>query len=560
MAESAHVPTISPEASGGAIASVAPQQEEPLWARLVMPSISDIVFVALVCALTFGIWGPQLLSDADIGWHIRNGEHILATRSVPHTDYFSYTMVGQPWFAWEWLYDLVISSVHSVDGLNGVVIFSGVVIALTLALLFRLALKSSGNLLVALSLTLLSGAAASVHFLARPHVLSWLFTLIWAQTLRSFQRGERKHVWILLPLTVLWTNLHGGFLVGFALLGLYLAGNVWTWCTTSCPESRSRATGRVRRLGMLLPLSVAASVVNPYGYRLYMHLYEYLSSSFLMDNIMEFLSPNFHLLQVKCFAALLVLMLLALSVSVSKVSAADVLTLAFATWIGLYAARNVPIGSILITLTIAPILGTAIRNVPDQSNVTCWLRGLASKLETFSARMKAMELRFNSHLLAAVVLALVVAIGISGHRASGQKLISPNTRKADAQAPLLSLYFDEKQMPVHAAEYMASHDISTHFFAPDEWSGYLIYRLYPNVRVMFDDRHDLYGEKSVREYLKLTHVGYGWRDVLDKNKVNWVLLRPDSPLANTLKAAGDWKTIYDDGTAILFARAMPLTS
>lgn len=554
MAESTNVPTLSRDVPSKASSSVVLPQQDPIWARLLMPSISDIVFVALFCALTLGNWGPQLLWDADIGWHIRNGEHMLATHAIARVDPFSYTLAGRPWFAWEWLYDIIISGIHSVAGLNGVVIFSAFVIALTLALLFRFALKASGNLLVAFVLTLLSGAAASVHFLARPHVLSWLFTLVWLQMLTSFQRDERAHLWILLPLTALWANLHGGFLAGLVLSALYLAGNLWTWSTTSCPNRRGRAEQRVRHLGILLLLSVLAGLVNPYGYRLYTHIYHYLGSSFLMNNIMEFLSPNFHTLQVKCFAALLLLMLLAVGLAATKLSAIDLLTLAFATWAGLYAARNVPIAAILITLAIAPMFGAAIRNLPDRSDLAFWVRGLATRVEAFSAKMSAMEFRFNSHVLAAAVALAVIAAGVSGYRVSAQKLPSSRAPNQPGTAPLLALHFDEKHLPVQAAEYMASHGIVSHFFAPDLWSGYLIYRLYPNVRVMFDDRHDFYGEALVRDYLKLKYVSYGWQNVLDKNEVNWVLVPPDSSLANALKAAGDWKVVYDDGIAIIFQR------
>ena len=77
-----------------------------------------------------------MLYDADTGWHIRNGEIILATHSVPRTDLFSYTRAGQPWYAWEWLYDMVIAAIHHVAGLNGVVLFTAVIIAATFALLF----------------------------------------------------------------------------------------------------------------------------------------------------------------------------------------------------------------------------------------------------------------------------------------------------------------------------------------------------------------------------------------------------------------------------------------
>ncbi|HET8669039.1 MAG TPA: hypothetical protein VFM10_13725, partial [Terriglobales bacterium] len=121
----------------------------PLWVRLAMPSLADLLFIVTFWCLTIGMWGMGMLGDAGTGWHVRNGDHILATRSIPHVDYFSYTMSGRPWYAWEWLYDVVLACAHRLAGLNGVVVLSAVIVAFTFAFLFKLAARSSGNVAIA---------------------------------------------------------------------------------------------------------------------------------------------------------------------------------------------------------------------------------------------------------------------------------------------------------------------------------------------------------------------------------------------------------------------------
>ena len=111
--------------------------------------------------------------------------------------------------------------------------------------------------------------------------------------------------------------------------------------------------------------------------------------------------------------------------------------------------------------------------------------------------------------------------------------------------------------PVAAAEFVAAHDIHDHMFSTDRWSGYLIYRLYPQTRLFIDDRHDFYGEAFLKDYLKALGADLGWREVLDKNRITSVLIPPATPLANVLKETSDWKVAYDDGVAILFARVIP---
>ncbi|PYX47722.1 MAG: hypothetical protein DMG83_03890, partial [Acidobacteria bacterium] len=157
------------------------------WLRFLIPSTCDLVFVLLLLGLAWGTLAQGLLRDAGIGWHIRTGQLILGTHSIPHTDPFSSTMQGKAWYAWEWLFDAVVGMAHHLAGLNGVVFFSALVIALTFALLLRRMLARGANLPVAILVLLLAVAASSVHLFARPHVLSWLFTIVWWEILERFE-------------------------------------------------------------------------------------------------------------------------------------------------------------------------------------------------------------------------------------------------------------------------------------------------------------------------------------------------------------------------------------
>jgi len=226
----------------------------PSWLGFVIPSVGDLVFVLLLVALTVGSLAKGLLGDGGIGWHIRTGELILKTHAIPQTDPFSSTMYGQAWFAWEWLYDALVGAVHGAVGLNGVVFFSALVIALTFTLVLRRMLASGANLPVAVVLLLLAIAASTIHFLARPHVLSWLFTVIWFEVLERFVAdGKTRPLLWLLPLTLLWANLHGGFLMGFILLGIYLAGALLEGWAARAAEDRKAASMRARSLAVVLP-------------------------------------------------------------------------------------------------------------------------------------------------------------------------------------------------------------------------------------------------------------------------------------------------------------------
>ena len=137
-----------------------------------MPSVADLIFLALLGTLTLTALSTRLLGDAGIGWHIRTGQQILSFHAIPRTDPFSSTMGGKTWFAWEWLYDVVVGQLDTWCGLNGVVWFTAVVIAAVFAWMFRLLMVRGRNLILALVLVLLAISASMIHFFARPHVVS----------------------------------------------------------------------------------------------------------------------------------------------------------------------------------------------------------------------------------------------------------------------------------------------------------------------------------------------------------------------------------------------------
>ena len=111
-----------------------------------LPSLTDLAFLMPIVFLFARMEGAKtMLGDGDTGWHIRTGQWILANGRVPDKDVFSYTKAGQPWFAWEWLWDVCAAWLYQHGGLATVVTVNIVVICLTFALLFRLVRRHCDN-------------------------------------------------------------------------------------------------------------------------------------------------------------------------------------------------------------------------------------------------------------------------------------------------------------------------------------------------------------------------------------------------------------------------------
>jgi hypothetical protein len=259
--------------------SAAPLQAAPsertgfktVWGRLLAPSYIDLFFLALILWLfTSGEGWKSLMLDGDTGWHIRTGEHILAAGTVPQTDLFSYSKPGAPWYAWEWLTDILYAVVHGKYGLGGIAAISGVAICASATILLRHMLWLGANSFAALTLTLLFIGAGTIHFHARPHVVTLLFLTVFTSALARDRARPGKWLWGLIPFVALWTNMHGGFLAAIAYTGLIAAGTAM-----QCLFERERNWRVPLRYALLTAGCAAASLLNPYGIRLHQHVAEF---------------------------------------------------------------------------------------------------------------------------------------------------------------------------------------------------------------------------------------------------------------------------------------------
>jgi hypothetical protein len=512
------------------------------WVRFLLPSAADLIFLALVLLLSLSGLSSRVLGDGDIGWHIRNGEQMLATHAIPRVDVFSSTMHNQPWYAWEWLYDLAIAGIHGWMGLNGVVVFTAAVIALSLTLTFRMALHRGATLPVDLAMVMLTIGASAIHWLARPHVLSWLLTVVWFCLLDSWEKsigGARDRSLLWLPvLMVFWVNIHGGFLMGFALLGIYLACEVlhcFVW------ERKPGAGKRLKWLGGVTGLSLAASLVNPYGYKLHEHVYEYLSNHWLMNHIDEFKSPNFHGVAEQCFLGLLVIVVVTIAFAPERPRLAEAGVILFAVCSGLYASRSLPASAILLMLVGAPMLSEAMAAADKSALLAPGLRRWLVRFDSYGARTRETELRLRGHVWPALAFVLVLSIAASGGEVGSHQV--------------MDAHFDSQKFPVQAVDLIAAIHVNQPIFCPDNWGGYLIYRLYPQTRVVVDDRHDLYGSDFFKQYLKIIRADPSWNDLLQAKGVRVVLAPAQSGLATALDESSDWRPTYQDEVAVVFERS-----
>lgn len=514
---------------------------KPPFAIKLLPSLTDIAFLMPIGFL-FGRMGGvhTLLSDCDTGWHIRTGEWIVRNHQIPARDMFSFTKTGAPWFAWEWLSDIVFAWLNSHGGLATVVVAAILVIAATFTLLFRLALRRS-NPIIAVVVTMLAAATSALHWLARPHLFSLLFTVLFCCALESVRAGrERFHgvpYLVLLPLaTVLWTNLHGGFFVGILLLGAYGVGELLTLLLSADCTQRPGVTRRARNYFLSALGCLAASLINPYFYRLHVHIFQYLTDTFQARHIVEMLTLNFHH-PVAIFFEILLLLGVAGAIwhAVHGSYTESVLILMWAH-AGLLASRNVPLYGIVAAPIAASALDAWLKALPELS-VASWLKTAARKFTALAAETAETDSISRWHVVSGAVFLFVGALIYAPHP---PKLFRPE--------------YDPESYPAGALSVLRNVS-SARIFTNDEWGDYLIYRLYPKNRVFVDGRSDFYGDDFEQKYLDVMNVKYDWQQTLDQFGINTILLSPGTPLAGAVKESSRWRVVYDDGISLVFRPA-----
>jgi hypothetical protein len=468
------------------------------------------------------------ITDPDFWWHLRTGQHILETRTIPHADIFSSIFFGKEWVAHEWLSEVLMYLVQRAFGYGGLVVTFALVIMAALWITYRRCARVSGHVYVAGFALLLGALASAPTWGVRPQIFSLLFASIFLAVLDAYAReGKERGVLFLVPLMVLWVNMHAGFALGIALIALTVAGLALNeWLAREGAE-RQFVWPRVCRLCLVLLLCLAVVALNPNGLRIYSYPFETLTSQAMMKYIQEWFSPDFHELMFLPTALLIFGTLAAMALSEKRPRPGQVLLLAATGYAALRSGRNIP----FFAMVAMPLLAEQGWNWTTSLRVGQWLRVTEKREEGAGARLK---LALNLTLL--FVMPLTLCVMRVKQVTSG--------RESD----------ERKNFPVGAVEFIREHEIPQPIYNEYGWGGYLVSNLYPQYRVYIDGRADVYGDAFIEEFLK-THDGEGgWRESLERRGVRSVIVGPNVALASLLRQDAAWEKVFEDQKSVVFIR------
>lgn len=490
--------------------------------RFFLPRIEYILLIAIFWGIIAN--GPRILNfDGDLPRHILTGNLILQTRQVPTTDIFSFRTVGRPSFPHEWLSQVLFAIAYDWLGLSGIVLLTGLAIMLTWGFVYRQSMQKSGSFFLALILIGLAVGASQIHVLPRPHIFTYLLTAIWITVLENIDEGKTRFWWALPIVILLWVNMHGMFVLGVMILGIYVIGDFLqhpskSWFTNQKTKSLLLGGG----------LSLIATFLSPSGPKIWEAVVSLGSNAYITSKIPEYQSANFHLPETWPFIILLLLTLIGFARSTERMPWTYILLVVAFTGMALYTSRMIPLFAIVVTpITAKAIADWTYKEYPQ------------SKLFVVQENVSKTNSTANGLIwVFAIILIAAVLLGSGG------------TIDSQGQGNV----FDSQFFPVEAVSWLKTHPQNGHMFNEFDWGGYLLLELWPSQQIFMDGHTHIYGEALTREYEQVITLDKGWEEILNKYDVQWIIIRVNTSLAEALSTSTDWKTAYEDKTAVIFLR------
>lgn len=478
--------------------------------RLTTQRTATILIFMLLFALA-----TRFPTDTDTWWHIRSGAHTLSDGFI-YEDPFSHTMNGEPWVNHSWGAQILLQGAWRMAGNAGLALYTSV---LATAGLFFVYKTCAGNAYVRGFALVLCASTAAVFWSPRPQMTSFFFSTVVLYILDLYKRQGIDRLWWLVPVLLVWGNMHAGFSIAFILLFGFLAGEV----AANIFNSGGETVLPWREIGKVVLISVIAAavvIVNPYGYRMLLVPFQTVGLDTLRGFIQEWQSPNFQETQTWPFVAMLVALIGALGVGSYRLRWGHFFLVCGTMFMSLLAGRNIAVFAVVAT----PVLSHHIAAFMQERGWTLPVRD----------RVPVGFARLNLVLLLVIFVGVLLKVG----------LVFDQEQVLEAQADIF---------PVDAIAHIRTTQPPGTLFNSYNWGGYLMFVL-PEYPVFVDGRTDLYGDAFLSDYIQTVTGRDGWQAMLVDYNVHTVLVESGSGLARALSASMDWTLDYQDDQAVVYLR------
>ncbi len=304
------------------------------------------------------------ITEPDIWWHLRNARNLVQLHSFARVDSYSFSAAGSPLMNFEWLSEIPYFLGFKAWGLQGLLaVYFAVLVLIYVGVYYR-SCRAGADCKDAAIATLGAICLGGVSIAPRMLLFGWLCMVGLLLVLDRFQQTG-KGIWLLPPLFALWINLHGSWVFGMAVLVLTIASGLvqGEWGSV---VARRWTGGEFRKLLPVFTASLAALLVNPYGYKLVLYPYTLLlRQQGVMQYIEEWQPVNFSTPNGKLALAMIFGLLAAALFSRRRWRLDEVLLTSFALWAALSHVRFL----FFAGLIIMPSPSTPLSHGPP----CCWV-------------------------------------------------------------------------------------------------------------------------------------------------------------------------------------------
>lgn len=514
----------------------------------------DFVLRNLLIVFFFSIliiYASREILDLDLWLHLKTGQLILETSSVPHKDPFSFTLASRMWINHEWLFQVISYIFYSSLGADGLILMQNIMVFAAFLLLFFTGIDFKRNnhvfVFIVMYLALMTSA---YRFTIRPDIYSMFFLVLYLYLIKLFSEKRSNLIWLLALIQIIWVNMHGFYFLGPLILAIFLLSEV---IKTYLPlpygwkQSQTLTSNQSFKLLILLLLVVMASFVNPFGVSGASYPLSVLGQisgkgKVVFDYIQELAKPVSlkNIFQFGRFPFFKVFILLSL--------------FGFR-----FNQKNINIFHLLLWLTFLGFALIAIRNITYFGLVSAFVCFMNYKIAFENG--KKLPFKFPSNKFHHVLGYLFIGFCFIMPSKGAYSYLSSYNFNFDTYKIKSGLWgINEQRYPQKAVEFLLNNNLPPRLFNDFNSGSYLIGKTYPLRLVFIDGRTELYGPDFFRDYVR---IGKGYGPLIEKIISRYNIegffisntaLNLQVGLLKYLANSPQWKTIYFDENAVIFLK------
>ena len=489
----------------------------------VSPDLFNPWFYALLSLfLLILFFSARLITDSDLGFHLRGGQWILENHGFPTHDVYTYTVSNHEYLDIHWFYQVLLYLLYRIGSYPLLSLFNMGLIMGQFVLTFKRLRMTEAPLWMCVFLLSAALLASEIRFSVRPEILSWVYMSLMLWVLEQRVKNKRNLLILLPIIQMVWTNTEGLFGLGWGLMGFYVISDFL------------HSSKFDKKLFQYSILAVASCLVNPYFIHGAIYPFSLLAtldaSSIFKQTIVEFQSPwtlsdNINLSKIalltyktSCFFLLFLLLM-----TFKRRKIHDFLISGVFFYLSATAFRNIP----LFMFAILPLAATCWREIKWD-----WLQKFQRNY--FSGSKTAWGFTFLTLCLAARVVTNAYYI-------------------SDRRVERFGLGLDMDVLPVRATEFLVQNHLDGRILNHMSAGGWLEWK--GPQKVFVDGRTDVMGEKFYSEYMD-SFGPRGLESLMGQYRFDLVLCihTMDRQWVNDLQSRPDWRLVYLDGRVAIYLR------